>query len=95
MLEKNVRIQHEGDPPFDIVVRIDHMIMSDNSHAFTAKDIPGLLVIHKDLKTCIKQLPVVIKNLLLKNKNIDCRVTLGADDPTDITPEFAIIRDAA
>ncbi len=92
-LEANIK--HDGDPPFDIVVPIEHKIMSDGSHAFTSERIPGLLVMSKDKKVAIHQLPIVIRILLQENQGFDCEVTLGADDVTDTTPDFAILRKEA
>jgi len=91
----NANIIHDGDPPFDIVVPIEHRLMSDGSHAFTSERIPGLLVMAKDPRVAVRQLPIAIRTLLLKNDNLDCEVTLGADDATDTTPDFAILKKAA
>jgi len=63
-------IKHDGDPPFLWVAQIDHDF-KDGCHIFTSEKIPGLLVMSQSLEMAIRQLPVVIQELIRRNRGFD------------------------
>lgn len=89
MLNLQAHVQHNGQPPFALVVDIKHEEL-DGGHFFTSDKIPGLLVGHRDITVAIKQLPWVIEELMKRNKDMECSVKLGMA-PEAHQPSFAII----
>jgi hypothetical protein len=90
-------IKHDGHPPFVWAVEIKHAF-KDNCHVFTSDKIPGLLVASRSLEKAIAQLPVVIKELVKRNKGFECDVTLGGNSAPGEKidqPDVAVITEKA
>lgn len=87
-------ITRDGEPPLLWVARINHT-SSAGLNIFTSDDVPGLCVAHRQVEVAVRQLPDVIRALVLLNKGFDCEVELGLfGQPGKVTdqPNAAAIR---
>ncbi len=77
---------HNGEPPLVWVARINHSF-DGGLHIFTSEDVSGLCVASRQLDVCIRQLPVVIADLVRMNDHMDVEVVLGSQSPLDRKPQ--------